>query len=175
AAGYLSTQVGSLKFETELRSPAVTPSARLAALASLQRDAGRAGLAPEDLGPIHAKLGELGGMIEADAKISAALAMAQAPVVHRLTLLLKLAMGEAAPLGPAADRARGAAGAAGPGSRSSAAGRARGLIPRPPGARPLERRPMQRPLLPALALLALGACREPVAPTDLGVCWIAHG
>ena len=34
---------------------------------------------------------------------------AHAPIMHRLTMLLKLAMGEAAPLGPAADRAKVAA------------------------------------------------------------------
>ena len=36
----------------------------------------------------------------------AAIARAKAPAVHRLTLLLRLAAGETAPMGPAADRAR---------------------------------------------------------------------
>ena len=36
----------------------------------------------------------------------AALARASAPAAHRLTLLLGLAIGESAPLGPAADRAK---------------------------------------------------------------------
>ena len=45
-------------------------------------------------------------MIEADSRLSAALARAKAPPMHRLTLLLRLAAGESAPLGPAADRAR---------------------------------------------------------------------
>ena len=109
AARYLSTHLASLRFETELLNGPETPSAKLTALAVLQRDAGRTGLAPEDLAPIHARLGEVGGLIEADAKLSAALMMAPAPLVNRLMLLLKLAVGEAAPLGPAADRARGAA------------------------------------------------------------------
>ena len=109
AARYLSTHLASLRFETELLNGSETPSAKLTALAVLQRDAGRTGLAPEDLAPIHARLGEVGGLIEADAKLAAALVTAPAPLVNRLMLLLKLAVGEAAPLGPAADRARGAA------------------------------------------------------------------
>jgi hypothetical protein len=109
AGRYLSTHLASLRFETELLNGPETPSIKLAALAALQRDAGRTGLAPEDLAPIHARLGEMGGLVEAGAKLSAALAVAPAPLVNRLMLLLKLAVGEAAPLGPAADRARGAA------------------------------------------------------------------
>ncbi len=55
---------------------------------------------------LQAKLGEIGGLVEADSRLVALLARAKAPVVHRLDLLLRLAVGEAAPLGPAADRAR---------------------------------------------------------------------
>ncbi|MBV9994859.1 MAG: hypothetical protein JO127_06570 [Caulobacteraceae bacterium] len=109
AARYLMTHVGSLRFEKELRYGPDSPTVRLAALAVLQRDAGRAGLTEEDLAPIQTKLGDIGGAIEADSKIAAMLAQAQAPVGHRLALLLRLATGEAAPLGPAADRARAAA------------------------------------------------------------------
>ena len=109
AAAYLLAHVASLGFETELRQGADPPGARLAALAALQKGAARAGLAPEDLAPVQAKLGEVGGLIEADARISAGLFQAPAPLISRLTLLLRLAVGDAAPLGPAADRARGAA------------------------------------------------------------------
>jgi len=106
AARYLVAQVGSLRMEKEFRQGPESPVAKLAALAALQRSAGRAGLIAEDLAPIQAKLGELGGAIETDVKLTAALTHAEAPVVHRLTLLLRLAIGEAAPLGPVADRAR---------------------------------------------------------------------
>ncbi len=106
AARYLAAHVGSLRFEKELRYGPDAASARLAALAALQRTVGRAGLVPQDLEPIQAKLGEVGGQIEADGRMCAALAQARAPMLHRLTLLLRLATGEAAPLGPAADRAR---------------------------------------------------------------------
>ena len=79
---------------------------RLSALANLHRGVGRVGLIPEELGPIQAKIGEIGGLIEGDARLVGLVARAEAPVVHRLTLLLRLACGETAPPGPAADRAK---------------------------------------------------------------------
>ena len=109
AARWLWAAVSALKFEKEMRYGPDSPATRLAALATLQRSAARAGLVPEDLAPLLAKLGELGGVVEADAHLASALVHAEAPVVHRLGLLLKLASGEAAPIGPAAERAKVAA------------------------------------------------------------------
>ena len=109
AARYLATHAGSLRFETELRYGPDTPAHRLAALAAMQKTSGRAGLDPADLAPILATFGEVGGRIEADSKLTSTLSHATAPVLHRLGFLLRLAMGEAGPLGPAADRARAAA------------------------------------------------------------------
>jgi hypothetical protein len=109
AARYLASHVGSLRFEKEMRTGADSPAHRLAQLAGLQKATTRAGLNPGDLTAIQAKLGEVGGLVEADARLAAALVHASAPVTQRLDLLLRLATGEAAPLGPAADRARGAA------------------------------------------------------------------
>jgi hypothetical protein len=109
AARYLATHVGSLRFETELRYGPDMPAHRLASLAAMQRSSSRASLDPADLAPILAKLGEVGGLIEADVKLVSTLSRADAPALHRLGLLLRLAVGEAGPLGPAADRARAAA------------------------------------------------------------------
>jgi hypothetical protein len=106
ASRWISGVVNSLRFETETRSPDETAAARLGKLAALQRQVGRCGLAPEDSANIQTRLGELGGMVEAQAKLTASLARASAPPVHKLTVLLRLAAGESAPLGPAADRAR---------------------------------------------------------------------
>ncbi|HEX3916573.1 MAG TPA: hypothetical protein VHW60_04480 [Caulobacteraceae bacterium] len=108
AARYLASHVGSLRFETEMRGGTDSAAVRLAMLAAMQKNTARAGLDPADVAPIQAKFGDVGGHVEADAKLSLALAQANAPVMHRLQLLLKLAAGEAAPLGPAADRARAA-------------------------------------------------------------------
>ena len=106
ASRWLSANIGGLKFEREFRDSAETPPARLASLAGLQRALARAGFAAEDCAMLQAKLGEIGGLVEADSRLVILLARAKAPVVHRLDLLLRLAVGEAAPLGPAADRAR---------------------------------------------------------------------
>lgn len=106
AARWLGANIGALKFEREMRYGPDTPSAKLAALAALQRGIDRLGLPDEDRDLLKGRLGEIGGHVEADARLVALLIRAQAPVVHRLNLLLRLAVGEAAPLGPAADRAR---------------------------------------------------------------------
>jgi len=106
AGRWLKAVVFSLKFEKEFRDGSDGVAGRLVLLAYLQRAAGRCGLVEEDVEPIRTKLGDLGGGIEADARLCQQLARANASALHRLTLLLKLASGESAPLGPAADRAR---------------------------------------------------------------------
>ena len=106
AGRWLKAVIASLKFEKELRAGDETAAVRLAALAALQRACGRCGLVEEDYAPIQVKLGDLGGLVEADTRLVAQLVRASAPAVHRLTLLLRLASGESAPIGPAADRAR---------------------------------------------------------------------
>jgi hypothetical protein len=109
AARYLATHAGSLRFETELRYGPDTTAHRLASLAAMQKSSARAGLDPADLAPVITKFGEVGGLIEADSKLISTVAHATAPALHRVGLLLRLAMGDAGPLGPAADRARVAA------------------------------------------------------------------
>ncbi len=106
AGRYLSGVVTALRFEKELRYGADSPATRLASLATLQRAVARCGLAAEDYQPIQQGFGVLGGQIEADGKLTQVVARAASPVLHRLTMLLRMATGEAAPLGPAADRAR---------------------------------------------------------------------
>jgi len=106
AARWLNANVSSLRFEKELRYGPDSPAVKLASLATLQKMVLRAGLATEDATPVQAKIGEIGGLIEADGKLIALITRAPAPIAHRLSLLLRLAMGETAPRGPAADRAR---------------------------------------------------------------------
>lgn len=106
AARYISANISALRFEKEMRYGVESPATRMASLAGMQKSVLRAGLVAEDAAPIQAKIGEVAGLIEADGKIVALIARAPAPVVHRLNLLLRMAVGEAAPLGPAADRAR---------------------------------------------------------------------
>ncbi len=106
ASGWLKAVANSLRFEKEMSNGDETPAVRLSQLAGLQKAAARCGLAPEDYQPIQEKLGEIGGEVEARARLAHNVSRASAPVVHRLTLLLKLAAGESAPLGPAANRAK---------------------------------------------------------------------
>lgn len=107
ASRYLASAISSLRFETEMRSTSESPTVRLQALATLQKTLARAGLAPEDIAPIQTKIGEIGGIIEADVKLIANLArQVQVPAIQRLMLILRLAVGDAGPTGPVADRAR---------------------------------------------------------------------
>jgi hypothetical protein len=101
ASRWVQANVSALRFE----SPDAAAT-KLAALADLQRAVFRCGFVEEEAGPIAIKIGEVGGLVEADARLTQALARAAAPVVNRLTLLLRLAAGETAPKGAAADRAK---------------------------------------------------------------------
>ncbi|MBL8553507.1 MAG: hypothetical protein JNL41_04455 [Phenylobacterium sp.] len=106
AAGWVKAVVNSLKFDKELTDGHESPGERLSRLAGLSRAVARCGLVTEDYQPIQEKLGMIGGDIESRAKLSQSVAAANAPLIQRLTLLLKLAAGESAPQGPAAARAR---------------------------------------------------------------------
>lgn len=106
ASGWLKAVVASIRFEKEMTTGHEHAGARLGELATLHKAVGRCGLVPEDFQPIQEKLGDLGGQVEAAAKLSQIVARANVPLLQRLILLLKLASGENAPLGPAANRAR---------------------------------------------------------------------
>lgn len=106
ASRWISGCVGALRFEKEARNAAGPPTVRLASLAALQRNMARVGFLPEELKPLQAKVGEVGGLIEADARLAAQVAKAALPAGQRLNVLVRMAAGETAPAGPAADRAR---------------------------------------------------------------------
>ena len=106
ASRWLNANISAMRFEKELRQGPDSPVAKLSHLAVLQRSLTRSGLVREDYEPLCAKLGDIGALIEADSRLLTMLVRAPAPLPHRLTLLAKLAMGEAGPTGPVADRAR---------------------------------------------------------------------
>lgn len=108
AARWLSACVGSLRFESEMRAPSTTQTAaqKLGVLAGLQRAVRACGLTERDDEEINAAIGAVGGVVEAEAKIVMMLARSPAPLLQKLSVLLRLAAGETAPLGPAADRAK---------------------------------------------------------------------
>ncbi|WP_304165202.1 hypothetical protein [Phenylobacterium aquaticum] len=106
AGRYLASSIGGMRFEKELRNGPDAPGVKLEALAQLQRGVARGGLVPEDYGPLQAKIGDVGGQVEADAKVVTTLARGQSAPALRLLVLLRMAAGEISPIGPAADRAR---------------------------------------------------------------------
>lgn len=106
AARWLMGAVAALRFETEFRTAGEAASQRLAALAGLQKAVFHADLPEKETREITTKIGEVGALVEADVKVCLQLVRAQAPALQKLSALLMLASGEAAPLGAAADRAR---------------------------------------------------------------------
>lgn len=108
AARWLSACVGSLRFESEMRTPSTTQTAaqKLGVLAGLQRSVRACGLSERDDAEINAAIGAVGGTVEAEARIIIMVARSPAPLPQKLSVLLRLAAGETAPLGPAADRAK---------------------------------------------------------------------
>jgi hypothetical protein len=106
AAQWLLAGVSSLSFETEMRNGMESPAARLATLADLQKSVARVGGDVPECQAVRQAIGALGGLIEAEARLVQLVVKARAPVIQRLTPLLRLAAGETAPIGPAADRAK---------------------------------------------------------------------
>jgi len=106
AARWLNANISAMRFEKEMRAGPDSPVAKLSHLAGLQRQLVRSGLVREDFEPLCAKLGDIGALIEGDTRLLAMLVRAPAPLPHRLQLLAKLALGEAGPSGPVAEKAR---------------------------------------------------------------------
>ena len=106
ASRWLNANISAMRFEKEMRAGPDSPVAKLSNLAGLQRSLTRSGLVREDYEPLCGKLGDIGALIEGDSRLLTMLVRAPAPLPHRLQLLAKLALGEAGPTGPVADRAR---------------------------------------------------------------------
>jgi hypothetical protein len=109
AAQWLVGAVTALRLEREMRNSAEPPGNRLAVLADLQRAIGRVDLPDADRQALIKRLGDLGGMVETDAGLVAQLTRSTMPPLQILTHLLRMALGETAPLGPAAVKAKDAA------------------------------------------------------------------
>lgn len=109
AAQWLIGAVTALRFEREMRNNGEPPMNRLGVLADLQRAIGRVDLPDADRSALSKRLGDLGGLVEADANMVASVARSAMPPLQRLTHLLKMAQGETSPIGPAAARAKEAA------------------------------------------------------------------
>jgi hypothetical protein len=106
AARWLAACVTSLRFESEMRASGLTAARRLQVLAQLSRSVTAAALSEHDTEQIMGAIGHVGGVVEAEARLTVQLARASAPLPQKLSALLRLAAGETAPPGPAADRAK---------------------------------------------------------------------
>ncbi len=106
ALRWLMSAISSLRFETEMASTTESPSAHLARLAELYRQVARTGTDSASAEPVLQKIGDIAGRIEANAKLIASLQRAPLPLPQKLKAMLRMAAGEGAPPGPAADRAR---------------------------------------------------------------------
>lgn len=106
AARWLASTLEALRFEKDVRSARESPALRLAALAELSHAVGVVGFAAKEASALQARIGQAGGWVEADAKLCSLLATSGAPLAPRCSALAGLALGESAPCGEAADRAR---------------------------------------------------------------------
>jgi hypothetical protein len=102
----IAATVSALRFESDLRTGAGAPQLKLAALADLQRQLNRIGLPDWDSAYITNKLGEVGGVVEADANYIAALGKTPPSGLQSLPPLIKLARAETGPTGAVATRAK---------------------------------------------------------------------
>ncbi|QBX36820.1 hypothetical protein E4M02_04760 [Brevundimonas sp. S30B] len=106
AARWMSACVSSLRFESEMRQAGQTASQKLLALAALQRSARLCDLSEIEEGKLCDAIGAVGDVVERETRLVAQLSRARVSTPQKLGALLRLASGEAAPLGPAADRAK---------------------------------------------------------------------
>jgi len=109
AAQWLVGAITALRFEREMRAAREQAISKLQILAELQKAITRVDLPESERNMLNRRLGDVGGLVEADAQLTATLLRSTLPSVQRLNLLLRMAMGETAPTGPAAQRAKDAA------------------------------------------------------------------
>lgn len=106
AARWITATVSALKFERELREGPGSPNEKLHLLANLQKTLSKAGMLAEDQASAFARIGEIGGLVESDMNVAVQLARSSMPLLQKIRTLLRMAAGETAPLGPAADKAK---------------------------------------------------------------------
>jgi hypothetical protein len=106
AAQWMVGAVTALRFEREMRASRDQAMAKLQVMAELQKSIARLDLPESEKAMLNRRLGDLGGLVEADARVTASLMNSPLPPVQRLNILARMAAGEIAPQGPAAQRAR---------------------------------------------------------------------
>lgn len=103
---HIAAAVSAVRFETELRTGPSAPDVKLAALADLQRQLDRIGLPDGDCAYVANKLGEVGGVVEAESRYIASIIKTAPTRLSGLASLAKLAQAEGAPKGHVTARAK---------------------------------------------------------------------
>ena len=103
---WLIASLGALKLERAIRDPGKPAPQRLAWLALMQKRVNAAHLPEKDCEEVNAKLGHIGGQVADEVHLIVNVARSALPVMQKLQVLLNLAAGQSAPLGPVADGAR---------------------------------------------------------------------
>lgn len=106
AVRWIQATISSPRFDAELTSGPDSASTRLLMLARLHRMLARSRHDAGGVEPLLERLGEMGDRLEASKGLVRQLSRAQIALPHRLGALLRMAAGETAPPGPAAERAK---------------------------------------------------------------------
>ncbi len=106
AARWLTSSISATRFEREVRASDEKPLIKLATLAKLQKRVRRIDLQPRDIDEISGRLGLIGQWVEDDTGIVTQVLRSSAPPAQKLLVLMRMAAGEAAPLGPISERVR---------------------------------------------------------------------
>lgn len=106
AARWLEASVSSLRFESEMRASGQSPRQKLSALRRVQKAVEMAGLSGADADKIIEVLGAIGDKIIEESRLFSQIGKASVPAAQKLSVLLKMAIGESAPLGPISDKAK---------------------------------------------------------------------
>lgn len=106
ASRWLSGIFYSHRYERDLRGSDDTPQARLTLLAEFQRRCQKVEFSEKEGRELRERIGEIGHQIEQEAKIIQQVVRSKASVVNRLSMLLRFAGGQIAPVGPISLRAK---------------------------------------------------------------------
>lgn len=106
ASRWLAACITALRFERGVRESSLSAGQKLTALADLQSRVRGCGLNEKDEVDVCQALGTIGDLVETQGKVTAQISRASAPLIQKLSLLLKMAAGVGCPVGPASLRAK---------------------------------------------------------------------
>jgi hypothetical protein len=106
AGRWLISQLSAPRFDRDMRDTGRPASQRLSYLAELQRRLEGAKLPDKEAQDVRDKVGQVGAQVAQDAQLLANIMRSPAPALQKLSVLLGLASGRSAPVGPLTEQAR---------------------------------------------------------------------